>query len=244
MTTVAMLLRMFFPPRCPFCREILKGYPVEDGAYPVWAKREVIPELLCRRCASELPWLKDCCPRCARELEGKGTCSCRKEKYAFENCCAVGRYTGDVREALHFFKYRQKKWLAEPLGKLLSWKLASLSWAGSIEAVVPVPLTPRRQAERGYNQAALLAGVVGKETGVPVLNILERVKETESQTGMKRDRRWENLKGAFRCQKGGQRYGHLLLIDDVLTTGATAHEAACALKDGVAERVSVAVFAR
>ena len=175
-------------------------------------------------------------------MEGKGTCSCRKEKYAFE----IAARWAVIREmsGKHSTFKPPKKWLAEPLGKLLSWKLASLSWAGSIEAVVPVPLTPRRQAERGYNQAALLAGVVGKETGVPVLNILERVKETESQTGMKRDRRWENLKGAFRCQKGGQRYGHLLLIDDVLTTGATAHEAACALKDGVAERVSGAVFAR
>jgi len=238
------ILKMFFPPRCPFCRKILKGFPVEDGTYPVWAKKEAIPEVLCGRCASELPWLKDCCPRCGRELDGKGICSCREEKYAFENCCAVSRYTGEVREALRFFKYHQKKWLAEPLGKLLSWKLTSLNWARSIEAVVPIPLTPRRLAARGYNQAALLAEIVGKETGLPVLDVLERVKETESQTGMKREERWKNLQGAFRCRERGQKYGHLLLIDDILTTGATAHEAACALRNGVAGRVSVAVFAR
>ena len=220
-----MLLKLFFPPRCPFCQEILKGFSPEDGAYPVWAKKEAIPEVICSRCAAGLPWLKKSCPRCARELDGFANCSCRKYEYAFDNCCAVGRYTGEVREILHAFKYHQKQWLSEPLGRLLSWKLASLSWICSVEAVVPVPLAPGRITVRGYNQATLLARVVGRELGVPVLEILERVKETKSQTSMRREKRWENLQGAFRCQEGGK-VTATASSDDVLTTGATAHEAA------------------
>lgn len=185
------------------------------------------------------------CPRCARELLGKVYCSCSKYAYAFDNCCAVGRYSGEVRKTMHSFKYQQKQWLAEPLGSLLSWKLSSLGWAGTVEAVVPIPLSPRRLDMRGYNQAALLARVVGRELGIPVLDILQRIKETESQTGLGREGRWGNLKGAFRRREGEEKsYGHLLLIDDILTTGATAHEAALVLKDGIAGRVSVAVFAR
>jgi ComF family protein len=239
-----LLLKLLFPPRCPFCREVLRGTPPEGEDYPGWVKEEMAPEIICGRCAAFLPWIVMGCPRCAGELLGKVGCSCSKYDYAFDNCCAVGRYTGEVRKTLHSFKYHQKQWLSEPLGRLLSWKLSSLCWAASIEAIVPIPLSPRRLGTRGYNQAALLARVVGRELGVPVLDILQRVKETESQTGLKREKRWENLKGAFRCREGGKSYGHLLLLDDILTTGATAHEAALALKDGVDARVSVAVFAR
>ncbi len=240
------LLSLLFPTRCPFCREILSRFLPEDGTFPCWAKKESIPEVLCRKCAADLPWLKKCCPRCARELEGIINCSCRGYEYAFDHCCAVVGYRGKAREALHALKYRNKPWLSEPLGMLLSWKLASLSWISSVDAVVPVPLSSRRRALRGYNQAALLAQVVAGELSIPVLEILERARETESQTGMDREKRWENLKGAFRCQTEwkGRGCSHLLLVDDVLTTGATAHEAARALKSAAAERVSVAVFAR
>ena len=238
------LLKLFFPPRCPFCREILKGTFQEDAVYPGWIKEEIIPEIVCGRCASTLPWIVQGCPGCARELLGKMSCSCWKDDYAFDGCCAVGHYRTGIRKALHSFKYHRKEWLAEPLGRLLSWKLSSLDWTASVEAIVPIPLSSRRMGARGYNQAALLARVVGRELGIPVLHLLQRVRETESQTGLGREKRWENLQGAFRCQRGGKSYGHLLLLDDILTTGATAHEAALALKNGMAGRVSVAVFAR
>jgi ComF family protein len=239
-----MLLKMLFPPRCPFCREILGGISWEKVDYPDWVRKESASGVICSRCAVSLPWIVMGCPRCAAEQMGRVDCSCSVYDYAFDNCCAVGRYTGKVRKALHLFKYQQKQWLAEPLGRLLSWKLSSLDWAGTIEAVVPIPLTPHRQRRRGYNQAALLAGVVGRELGVPLLDILQRVRETESQAGLKREKRWENMRDAFRCRGETGRYGHLLLIDDILTTGATAHQAASVIKTGVAESVSVAVFAR
>lgn len=239
-------LSLLFPTRCPFCREILGSFLPEEGTFPGWAKKESIPQVLCRKCAAELPWLQRSCPRCGRELEGIRNCSCRGYEFAFSNCCAVVGYRGKAREALHALKYRNKPWLSEPLGMLLSWKLASLSWISSVDAVVPVPLSHRRQVLRGYNQAALLAQVVARELSRPVLEILERVRETESQTGMDREKRWENLRGAFRCQKEWKGGGnsHLLLVDDVLTTGATAHEAARAIKSAAGEQVSVAVFAR
>ncbi len=244
MSVGKLFLNLLFPPRCPFCREILREFTPQKGAFPSWAKEKSIPKVLCRKCAEELPWLQKSCPRCACGLSEGKACFCRRYEYAFDSCCALGRYTGKMRETLHSLKYHNKRWLSEPLGKLLSWKLASLSWISSVDAVVPVPLAPQRRTVRGYNQAALLARVVGRELCVPVVDILERVRETESQTVLSREKRWENLQGAFRCQKEWEGGGHLLLVDDVLTTGATAHEAARALKAGAAQRVSVAVLAR
>ncbi len=247
MSLGTQLLKILFPPRCPFCREILRG-PFPEGAVgPDWMPGERAAEVICGRCAALLPWIAQGCPGCAREFYGRVSCSCWKYDYAFDHCCAVGHYAGEIRKALHALKYHQKQWLAEPLGKLLSWKLASYAWAGSLEAVVPIPLSARRQKTRGYNQAALLAKVVGRELGLPVLDILGRVKETESQTGLGRAGRWKNLQGAFRCRegkKGKKSYDHLLIVDDILTTGATAHGAALVLKGAAARRVSVAVFAR
>ena len=134
--------------------------------------------------------------------------------------------------------------MAQPLGRLLSWKLTAQNWLSTVEGLVPVPLSPQRHSERNYNQAALLAGSIGKELHLPVLEILEKVRETESQTAMNREMRWANMQGVFRPLPGSSKYNHLLLVDDVFTTGATAHDAARALKTGPAARVSVAVIAR
>jgi len=239
------LLDLLFPPRCPFCREIIQAYSGDGRAFPAWIDAESISEILCNRCAADLPWLKVCCPRCSRELTGKGYCSCGSDNYAFENCCALGRYTGYFRETLHFLKYHQKKWVSMPLGRLLSWKLATMSWISSVEGLVPIPISSRRRALRSYNQSDLLARAVGRELNLPVLEALEKVKETESQTGMSRAMRWANLRGTFRPLQGWKGYSHLLIIDDVFTTGATAHEAASALKTmNPSLQVSIAVVAR
>ena len=156
----------------------------------------------------------------------------------------MGRYRGKARDALHRFKYQGKKYLAEPLGKLLSKKIAPEPWISSVDFIVPIPLSRQRLSERGYNQASLLAKVLSRELSLPMEEFLERVKNTSSQTGLNRRQRAENLSRAFSCCREIHGGSHILLVDDVFTSGATANEASKVLKESGAARVSVAVLAR
>lgn len=247
MSVVKSLLDLLYPPRCPFCSRILAADdPGETRFPPVGGDAAGLQRILCRRCAGELPWIERSCPHCAFPLEGKeNKCHrCSGRAFSFKECCALGRYSGEIREALHRFKYRGRKSLAEPLGKLLYRKLSLAPWISSVEFLVPVPLSRQRLLQRGYNQAFLLAGVLGRELSLPVLEVLERVKETESQTGLNRSQRAENLVDAFKCRQEFPERSHVLLVDDVLTSGATAHEASRTLQESGAGRVSVAVLAR
>ncbi len=265
MSLLQAILDLFFPPACPFCGKILAtgaGAAASPGG-----TGEKLPSalpgfgeggILCAGCAAGLPWLENCCPRCARplpEAEKVQECRrCRAAPPAFDHCCALGSYTGALREALHRFKYNGARGLAVPLGRLLAARLSAMPWLGEVEALVPVPLHPRRQRERGYNQAALLAVAAGRELGIPVRAMLRRNRETKSQTGLDRQGRLENMQGAFCCdaQPGGGDSGgdkgtglkRLLLVDDILTSGATAHAACLALRQAGWSSVSLAVVAR
>lgn len=243
------LLHLLYPPRCSFCRELLS--PLHPGEpflpFPAGGERLLMGEkLLCRRCAEELPWIKRACPRCAAPLEeGEEKClRCVGRIFSFDRCCALGVYEGKLRETVHRFKYRGEKYLAEPLGKLLAAKLAGEPWIDSAASVVPVPLHRQKLKQRGYNQAFLLAGVLGRKLHLPVNELLERVKETKSQTGLDKRGRAANLRGAFRCREKIPPGTDILLVDDVITSGATAHEASRALKEAGAARVGLAVLAR
>ena len=252
MSLVKFVLDLLYPPRCPFCNNLLAGQEVARGkgfSAPQVNNSTVLgwEGLLCRRCAGELPWLTgSCCPRCAYPLQGdqEGCEHCRGLKFFFDECVALGSYRGEIRQALHRFKYQGKKTLARPMGLLLAAKLSHSGWFSSVDLLVPIPLSQQRLLQRGYNQAALLATVIGKELHKPVQEVLARVKDTQSQTGLHRRQRKENLEGAFSCREKLPGGCHVLLVDDVFTSGATAGEAACVLKMAGAGRVSVAVLAR
>jgi ComF family protein len=241
------LLDLLYPPRCPFCNGLLKPYDAGKTNSPlVNGTVSDLERLLCRRCATELPWMERSCPRCASPLgQGEEKCfHCRGGNLYFQDCCALACDREDIREALHRFKYRGRKSLAEPLGILLSRKIALEPWISSVEFLVPIPLSRQRLLQRGYNQVSLLASVVGRELRLPVKEVLERVKDTVSQTGLNRSQRAENLRCAFRCLQELPAGSHVLLVDDVLTSGATASEASRTLKEAGAGRISVAVLAR
>jgi competence protein ComFC len=245
LSIVKFLLDLLYPPRCPFCNSLLTFN--DSGAGNSGGNAAVGWEgLLCRRCAGELLWFQNRCPRCANLLGEKGKeCGyCRGVEFAFEECVALGSYQGEIRQVLHRFKYYGKRSMAGSLGMLLGGKLSRMPWISSVEFLVPVPLYRQRLLKRGYNQAALLAGVAGKKLDLPVREVLERVKDTQSQTGLNRRQRKGNLKGAFRCCREFRQGSHILLIDDVFTSGATVQEAARVLKKAGAGRVSVAVLAR
>jgi ComF family protein len=152
-------------------------------------------------------------------------------------------YGGALRPAIHALKYRGRRRIAAPLGDLMAAHL----WAHPLraDALLPVPLHPSRQRERGYNQSELLAERVSASCGLPIIRTgLERVRATSKQAQQSSVQgRRENMRGAF-VWRGGRLPPHVLLIDDVLTTGATLAECAAALRDGGAVGVRGLALAR
>lgn len=152
-------------------------------------------------------------------------------------------FDGKVQEAIHLLKYRHRRSLGRALGRWMGEKLKEVPGFSEVHLVVPVPLHPRRRAERGYNQSWEIARGVGEVVGVPVEEVLSRSRNTPSQTGLDVRQREENVRDAFRARRplGKEK---VLLVDDVLTTGATASECAKVLKEAGADGVSAAVVAR
>jgi ComF family protein len=138
-----------------------------------------------------------------------------------------------VRQAIHQFKYNDLRSLAGPLGRLMSEGWVALTPRDlSIDAIVPVPLHPTRQRQRGYNQATLLATEVGAHLQHPVIqDILVRTKATAPQVDLGADERLANVRDAFRCTGNGLFGKHVMLIDDVCTTGSTLESACAALRE-------------
>ena len=145
----------------------------------------------------------------------------------------AGFHIHPLDHAIHALKYRGKRRLAEPLGLLLAETYRrEARFRLPPDALLPVPLHKRRVAERGYNQSALLARVVSRELGLPLVeDALTRARDTPQQVGLSGGQRRKNVAGAFVCQSGhpliaGRR---LVLLDDVCTTGATMTACAEAL---------------
>jgi len=145
---------------------------------------------------------------------------------------AYAFHGGPLREAIHQFKYQDLRSLAGPLGRLMSVGWESLApQEPTIDVIVPVPLHPARQRQRGYNQAALLAHEVGAHLQIPVIDsILIRRKATTPQVGLGIQERRANVQDAFCCSADGLSGKQVMLIDDVCTTGSTLQSACAALK--------------
>ncbi|MBS4021801.1 MAG: ComF family protein [Dethiobacter sp.] len=222
------LFDLFFPPRCIFCCSRLEG----EGAFST-----------CEKCLAKLP--VHCCHRCGHPLpEQIDPCPvCRDYKLSFHGACAVDLYRGRMKRVVQKYKYGRQKHLAGPLGKLMARRLKKCGWP-QLSAVVPVPLHRQRLLERGYDQSLLLAQVIGDELGLPVRTVLVRSRPTPSQTKLGHNERWQNVRDAFSVLPEHTVSGRLLLVDDLLTTGATAHFAAAALLSAGAQEVYLAVVGR
>ena len=159
-------------------------------------------------------------------LDAEGRCAlCRSGLRGFDAAYSFGAYEGVLRELIHLYKYGKVRTLAPPLSGLLA---QALPRDEAFDAAVPVPLYWRRRLQRGFNQAELLARGLSRRTGIPVVKALGRVRPTPTQAGLSNSARRQNVVKAFRARSvQGKR---ILLIDDVMTTGATAGACALALK--------------
>lgn len=230
------LLSHLFPEDCRVCRKPL----TELSRIPVCADclRAPVPleaEHFCRRCRT--PFLNHF------PLDEDGICAlCRSGAQGFDAAYSFGAYDGALRELIHLFKYGRIRTLARPLGDFL---VSAFPLDQAFDVLVPMPLHWRRLWRRGFNQAAMLAREIGRRRGLPVVCAVRRRRYTRSQAGLTHAARRINVAGAFAARSQGEIAGkRVLLVDDVLTTGATASACARVLKQAGARYVAVLTLAR
>jgi ComF family protein len=176
-------------------------------------------------------------------LDEEGRCGlCRRGVRGFDAAYSFGFYENELRQLIHLFKYGRIQTLSAPLGRLLA---LALPREQDFDVIVPMPLHWHKRWQRGFNQAELLAREIGHRTNAPVRNALRRVRNTASQAGLTSAKRRKNVSGAFQAKRRSKLNGsRVLLIDDVMTTGATAASCARALKRGGASQVTLLTLAR
>jgi ComF family protein len=199
-----------------------------------WA---ALPAHPARVCACGEPLASPLADRCGR---------CRRGRQPFSRGASLGPYEGALRTVIHELKYRGRRPAAEELARRLAARgeVASALAGGAV--IVPVPLHPARRAERGFNQAALLAREIGRRAGLPVCDdALVRRTDTRSQAGLTAAQRRANVQGAFVVRRKALVAGRaVVLVDDVYTTGATARACADALRAAGAAEVRIVTVAR
>jgi len=227
-------LDVVFPPTCLSCRAAVAEAGALCGA--CWGAMRFIERPFCDRLA--LPF--------EHEM-GEGVLSAEAvdRPPAFQRARAVVRFEdGPARRLVHRLKYSDRLELARPMGAWMARAGADI--LAEADALAPVPLHFTRSWRRQFNQAAVLAREIARHCGKPVeFGLIERARRTRSQVGLSRAERAQNLQGAFRCPPSAALAGRrIVLIDDVLTSGATANAAAATLLRGGAKAVDVLVFAR
>ncbi len=237
MRFLACALRFLLPWACAGCRTPLAGLEDDGFCGFCWLNLPRIHGLVCLRCG--IP-LKD----------GGNLCfPCRESSIPFA-IRASGTYEGALSKSIYRFKYRGRKSLAKVFAVLMQQTWETQTALHSAQALVPVPLYPRQERLRGYNQAALLAAELGPRIHRAVLPLLLRTRKTASQTSLNKERRRINVTGAFALDPAfsgaRQRLKGLsvILIDDVCTTTSTLAECARALRAAGIRTTGALVLAR
>lgn len=191
------------------------------------------------------------CPRCVATLgphtdTTHGCPACRNRGFKFDSAIRLGPYAGVLQEAILRTKHAPGEGIAEMLGRTFVEERVTDFRDAGIDLVVPVPLHWRSRWRRGFNQAERIADEIAVELGVPCrAGALRRVKATAQHAQSSASARWENIRGAFEAAPRARVAGKsVLLVDDVMTTGATMGEAARVLKAAGAARVVAAALAR
>ncbi len=210
-------LEMLYPQTCCFCGKISK-------------------EPICNLCRKEILYLTEPrCKKCGKPItaEEKEYCfDCNQRQAAFEQGKNLWIHQGKVKWSIYQFKYHNRR----IYGKFYAREMYRLygNWIrmSKIDLIIPVPLHKKRRRKRGYNQAEIVAKELGKLTGIPVdTTSLVRKKYTAPQKGLNHNDRKKNLKDAFEMRKHWAGFKHILVIDDIYTTGNTINEIAKVIKN-------------
>lgn len=213
---LCLLIDFVYPPRCPLCDSFVET----DG----------------RLCAD--------CTNSVQVLDGEAYLPHLNRNW-FDSCRARFAYEGRVREGICAFKFKGRLDLANFFGDALAHGAYG---ASDFDAIVPVPMHPARLRSRGFNPAALLALAVGRRMKIAVyLGMLRRARNAKPQVGLEREARLANARGSFSVD--GRHLVHpagkrILIVDDILTTGATVNECARTLLKAKARSISILTVAR
>ncbi len=225
------LMGFVYPPQCVICDLLHEG----DRFF------------LCDRCAFSLDFYSDpYCFKCKNPMDVcSDKCPACGGSRLISKVWACSSYDDFFRPLIHSFKYQG----IIPAGRFLSRNLADLMadrlQEKKIDMIIPVPLHPLRECKRGFNQSVYIAEELQNELHIPIdLDVLIRVRRTKDQTGLNREQRKKNMRGAFRINpKADLEKKRIILVDDVTTSGATASEAARILKEAGAREIQLAVLA-
>jgi competence protein ComFC len=239
---VTRVLDLLYPPSCALC-----GVSLTHG------------RSLCAECDGDLPRLEEpFCQSCGEafpgQIEGPFACpNCQHLKFAFDFARPAAVRDDGTLELVHRLKYGRQIHLAGELGRIASESFArDARLAPALDGrwpLVPVPLHRKRLRHRHFNQAEEISLALARRCGLPVLQALRRVRQTETQTALSRKQRMENLRGAFEITHSGRSWierapGGAVLVDDVLTTGSTVNECAKTLRRAGFKSVCVVTVMR
>lgn len=235
----AGLTGLVFPSICSLCGKDIDALPGDP--------------LLCGACCDDLRSIEgDACPQCARPLpagmaNGAATCPvCRRTRFRFERTFALGAYSGLLREAVLRMKRLHNEHVTLALGGLLARILTAWPDHSTVDLVTPVPMHWTRRLLRGVNNPEILVEGLRQTLGIRVAgHLLSNRRKTRKQGMLPPRERRSNVHGAYAVSAGYDIKGsHVLVVDDVMTTGATGDEVARVLRRAGVARVSIAVVAR
>lgn len=232
------LVNIFYPKICVVCRLALSNGAVDN--------------LVCRQCWSKIERnLPPICAICGRQIRNKQitkrVClNCQRRIFHFDRALAPYIYEGVLKELIHKFKYEGKDYLGKTLSSL--WKDFIRQYQQTLcffDLIIPIPLHKTKLREREFNQAEFFGKQISAQLGLNLsLGNFIRIRQTQTQTKLPENQRWDNVRGCFELRQPSEICGkNIILVDDVLTTGATCSEAASVLKSAGAGCIFVITLA-
>lgn len=227
------VLDFVFPPHCLLCNSFISSNGAEDDAYPrnlvcrsCWDCLNILPHPFCPLCRSLLDQKLGRCPKCPQSMPLSLNRS-------------LGVFDPYYQILIHHFKYKRKFSIGKNLGRRLGEILKKEEFSKGFDYIISVPLHPSRKRERGYDQSRILAEEISAAISIPLKErVLIRMKRTKDQTHLSVEERERNVRGAFAVTSNSLLQGRrVILVDDVMTTGATLKECARVLREAGAEEV-------
>lgn len=221
---IKKLINLLYPRRCPICDDII----IPRGC------------LVCDSCRDILtPLHEPLCYKCGRQISSTSSefCNtCSNYHFSFDRAFSLWPYNNTAKSSLSNFKYKGRREFADFYADKLYEHFTPLLSGLKLNAIIPVPIHPKRLASRGYNQAELIAEALSKKSGlITISDYLVRTKNTEAQKNLDPTSRRKNLQNAFTINSNSKYYDiplqNVLLIDDIYTTGSTADACAKVLKN-------------
>ncbi len=231
------LTDLVFPKVCQNC-----GGSFTDG----------LSNILCRSCFDSIqPYEDPVCSHCGVSLPIRGfeeamkiRCrDCGEGDYYLDSVRSLGPYEGPIRIAHHAFKFEGMENFKTTIADKIVQHVPPFFWE-SVEALVPIPLSPEKERERGYNPSFLLAGEISRQTRIPVRLFLKKVRSTKPQMSLDKTERLKNPKNAYAVLETAIIPQKIVLVDDVFTTGSTLEECARVLKKAADAWIGAVVFGR